>query len=193
MYRIFSEIQSYQLLDGVKDSVGNISVNVHSIPSETNLEDPIQSSNQENTVNWSSDCRMLLKECSKCDPCKKFKKSNERQIRMKEKIANTFGKLNALLIKTNPNLVNLALKEQRRKCTELEKKISEMQEHINLISVEVTSVLKDDIHDLMDNNLEVVSPLMKWFWKQKNKYLSINPRARQYHPMIIRFCLSLAA
>ena len=32
---------------------------------------------------------MLLKACSKCDPCKKFKKSNKRQIRMKEKIADT--------------------------------------------------------------------------------------------------------
>ena len=59
-HRIFSEIPYYQLLDGVKDSVGNTSVNVHSIPSETNLEDPIQSSKQKKTVNWSSDCRMLL-------------------------------------------------------------------------------------------------------------------------------------
>ena len=40
---------------------------------------------------------MLLKACSKCDPCKKFKKSNKRQIRMKEKIANTPAELNATL------------------------------------------------------------------------------------------------
>ena len=32
MHRIFSEVQSYQLCDGGKDSVGNTSVNVHSIP-----------------------------------------------------------------------------------------------------------------------------------------------------------------
>ena len=136
---------------------------------------------------------MLLNECSKCDSCKKFEKSNERQIRMKEKIANTPAKLNAPLSKTNPNHVNLALKQQRRKCTELEKKKSKMQEQINLIGVKVTPVLKDDVHDLMENNLEAVSPFMKLFWKEQKKYLSINPNARKYHPMIIRFCLSLAA
>ena len=59
--------------------------------------------------------------------------------------------------------------------------------------VEVTPVLKDDIHDLMENNLEVVSPFMKLFWKEQKKYLSISPKARKYHPMIVRFCLSLAA
>ena len=68
-----------------------------------------------------------------------------------------------------------------------------MQEQINLIVVVVTSVLKDDIHDLMENNLEAVSPFMKLFWKEQKKYLSINPKDRKYHPMIIRFCLSLAA
>ena len=40
---------------------------------------------------------MLLKVCSKCDPCKKFENSNKRQIRMKEKIANTPAELNATL------------------------------------------------------------------------------------------------
>ena len=84
---------------------------------------------------------------------------------MKEKTQNTLAKLNASLSKTNPNLVNLMLKEQHRKCTELEKKISKFQEQINLIVVVVTPVLKDDIHDLMENNLEVVSSFMKLFWK----------------------------
>ena len=39
MHRIFFEIQSYQSCDGVKDSVGNTSVNVHSIPCEINFQD----------------------------------------------------------------------------------------------------------------------------------------------------------
>ena len=50
----------------------------------------------------------------------------------------------------------MALKEQRGKCAELTKKTSEMQEQINLIGVEVTAILKDDIHELMENNLDVV-------------------------------------
>ena len=188
MHRIFSEIQSYQLCDGVKDSVRKTSVNVHSIPCEINLEDQIQSSYR------SSDCRMLLNGSSnKCDSCKKFEKPNERQIIMKEKIANTPAKLNVSLSKTNPSHVNLALKEQGRKCTEVEKKISKMQEQINLLRVEVNPVLKDHIHELIEHNLEVVSPFMELFWKEQKKYLSIKPKAKKYHPMIIRFFLSLAA
>ena len=112
---------------------------------------------------------------------------------MKGKIGNTPAKLNVPLSKTNPNRVNLALKEQRRKCPELGKKILKMREQINSIGVEVTPVLKGDVHDLLENNLEVVSSFMKLFWKEQKKYLSINPKPRKYHPMIIRSCLSLAA
>ena len=68
-----------------------------------------------------------------------------------------------------------------------------MKKQIYFIGVEVTPVLKDDIHDQMENNLEAVSLFMKLFWKEQNKYLSINPKARKHHTMIIRFCLSLAA
>ena len=60
MHRIFSEIQFYQLCYCVKGSVGHTSVDVHSIPCEINLEDPIQSSTQAKTVNRSLGCRLLL-------------------------------------------------------------------------------------------------------------------------------------
>lgn len=55
---------------------------------------------------------------------KKFEKSNNRQIRIKEQIANTLAKLNAPFSNTNPNhdCVNLALKQQRRKSTNLTRK-----------------------------------------------------------------------
>ena len=125
---IFSEIQSYQLCDDIKDSLGNTAVDVYSIPCELNLEEQIQSSNQLKTVSQSSDCRMLLSEGNNWGSCKKFEKSNDRQIRMKEKTQNTLAKLNASLSKTNPNLVNLMLKEQHTKWTELEKKTSKFQE-----------------------------------------------------------------
>ena len=42
---------------------------------------------------------------------KKFEKSNAKEVRMKEKTADTPDKLNAPLSKTKPNRVNLALKE----------------------------------------------------------------------------------
>ena len=51
LHKIFSEIQSYQLCDSVKNSAGNTSINIHFIPCEINLEDLIQPSNQAKTVN----------------------------------------------------------------------------------------------------------------------------------------------
>ena len=50
MHIIFSEVQSYQLCDGVKDSVVNTSVNAHFIPFETD-RNPVHSSNPAKTVN----------------------------------------------------------------------------------------------------------------------------------------------
>ena len=49
----------------------------------------------------------------------------------------------------------------------------------------VTPVLKYDIHDLMENNLEVVSSFMKLFWEEQKIYLSINPKAGKYHPVVM--------
>ena len=66
------------------------------VPCEINLEHPIQSSYQGKTVNQSSNCRMLLNEGnSKYESCRNFEKSNESQIRIKEKTENTPAKLNA--------------------------------------------------------------------------------------------------
>ena len=36
-------------------------------------------------------------------------------------------------------------------------------------------------------------PLMKMFWEEQNKLQSSNPHGVKYHPMLIRFCLSLYA
>ena len=47
-----------------------------------------------------------------------------------------------------------------------------MQEQITLICVEVTTILKDNIHDLIENNLEVISAFMKLIWEEQKKYLS---------------------
>ena len=51
---------------------------------------------------------MLLNAWSECDSSKRFEKSNERQIRMKEKIAKKPAKLNAPLSKTNRSRINFA-------------------------------------------------------------------------------------
>ena len=56
----------------------------------------------------------------------------------------------------------------------------------------VTSVLSSGILKNIKNNLEHASPFMKLFWEEQKKYLTINPTAKNYNSMIIRFCFLLA-
>ena len=38
-----------------------------------------------------------------------------------------------------------------------------------------------------------IPPFMKMFWEEQQKYVSLSKKGVRYHPMIIRYCLALAA
>ena len=42
-------------------------------------------------------------------------------------------------------------------------------------------------------NQNNIPPFMKMFWQEQQKYISSSKKGVRYHPMIIRYCLSLAA
>ena len=66
-----------------------------------------------------------------------------------------------------------------------------MRQQIASESVSVGETLSNDIQQIMSNNKENVTPFMKIFWEQQ---IEANQKgSMMYHPMIIRFCLSLAA
>ena len=44
------------------------------------------------------------------------------------------------------------------------------------------------------SNEKDVPPFMKLFWQEQQKYITLSsPSCIRYHPMIIKFCLNLAA
>jgi len=58
----------------------------------------------------------------------------------------------------------------------------------------VTSDLNDDMVNIMkDADQSKVSPFMKFFWEEQQKYLKSASKSVRYHPMVIRYCLSLAS
>ena len=59
------------------------------------------------------------------------------------------------------------------------------------ITVEVDNELSDDLFNIMESNN--VTPFMKLFWEEQKKNIGKNKMAIRYHPMIIRYCFSLAA
>ena len=54
------------------------------------------------------------------------------------------------------------------------------------------SLTNKELYNIMETN-QNSSPFMKLFWEQQKEYAKGNPRAIRYHPMVIRFCISLAA
>ena len=51
--------------------------------------------------------------------------------------------------------------------------------------------LEKDITQIMTDNSENATPFMKLFWDEQRKLSSVSAKQRRYHPMIIRYCLSL--
>ena len=92
---------------------------------------------------------------------------------------------------THPNRVCLALLEKREECRLLNAQIGRMKEEIKNGSIAVNSDLASDIDNIMTDNYDSASPFMKLFWDEQRK--SITSGYHRYHPMIIRFCLSLAS
>ena len=90
----------------------------------------------------------------------------------------------------------MELKEQRKEVKDLQNKLIKMENEIKLnSSVIVDEELGQDIFKIMDDNSESmssISPFMKLFWEQQKKIFGKGTGVR-YHPMIIRFCLSLAS
>ena len=66
-----------------------------------------------------------------------------------------------------------------------------MQKEISSKSITINSSIADDIEEVMNKNLNV-SPFMKLFWEQQ-KSSQNNRSGVRYHPMIIRFCFSVAS
>ncbi len=66
-----------------------------------------------------------------------------------------------------------------------------MESEIKLSGVELDNELASDISTIMANNMETSSPFMKLFWEQQINLLKNGHK--KYHPMIIRFFLSLAS
>ena len=93
---------------------------------------------------------------------------------------------------TTPERIKLTLQMQRFKCAELEQKLKEMKLEIQKSSVEVDHQLSQDITSILGKSDMNIMPFMDLFWQQQKKLLTRSSTGVRYHPMVIRYCLSLA-
>lgn len=92
---------------------------------------------------------------------------------------------------TNPKRVRKALIEEREKCRKLTFDVERLQKEIKKKGVKLDSGLVDDIQTIMDSNTDKISPFMNLFWNEQKRLATTSQY--KYHPILIRFCLSLAA
>ena len=101
------------------------------------------------------------------------------------------AKLKAPLSKTAPEKVVLALRQERLQCAQLKQKLSKLKQQLEKCSVNIDAQLNNDFLTVFYENNEKVTPFMNLFWQQQKRLFSCSSKGARYHPMIIRFCLSL--
>ena len=73
-------------------------------------------------------------------------------------------------------------------------KIDELQLELERSSMNVSEELREDLVSIVSNTDQcTMSPFMKFFWEEQQKYLKSSSKGIRYHSVIIRCCLSLAS
>lgn len=144
------------------------------------------------TFNRSQGCCILMpKTEQKCLCCVKLEADIAKKAKRHEKNLNIPASSSAPLSRTHKRKIELALIEERNKSKQMTNEIEAMQKQISQLGITVDSTLANDIECIMDENKDKVTPFMKLFWEQQR--VALDKGSMRYHPMIIRFCLSLVS
>ena len=139
-----------------------------------------------------NNCFALCVNDLQCPICHQYSHKSELNKRAKEKKLNETAHLFSPISQTAPQRIKLTLQKQRLRCAELERKIEEMKTEIEKSSVEVDHQLSEDLTDILSKSGKKLTPFMELFWKQQKKLMGCSSTGVRFHPMIIRYCLSLA-
>lgn len=143
---------------------------------------------------WRAKDCLLVCDNSVCESCQEYLLSTSSCRKAKERRQSRTAHVNAPVSKTDPERIKLTLQGQRLRCEELERQLNEMRVELEKTNIEVDHELSNDFSKILNSaNDADITPFMKLFWEQQNKLFSSNSKGVRYHPMIIRFCLSLAA
>ena len=77
---------------------------------------------------------------------------------------------------------------------ELKMKLGQLQDEISKVSLPVSADLSNEFKSIiLETDQRKISPFMRLFWEEQQRHLQSSPNNVKYHPMIIRYCLSLAS
>ena len=172
----------------------------HSVPKRFNITDysNYQSFSPLLQSKWyrSPSCKILIESSlNKCNNCSVAETKESLSLKRKRDNLTSPAKLKAPISLTSPEKIKLTLQNYRLENKQLKSEIIQMQREIQGKSLTVNNDLEKDLVNIMSNaNSKDVPPFMKLFWEEQQKYLSASSsKSVRYHPMIIRYCLGLAA
>ena len=109
------------------------------------------------------------------------------------------AKLKAPLSITSPDRLKLTIQQQRSQNKQLQSEndilklqIMKMEKELNINSIAVSDDVSTDILNIMSSSEKKMTPFMELFWQQQKKLFSSSSTGVRFHPMIVRYCLSLA-
>ena len=132
----------------------------------------------------------------KCKPCLDCEAKFKYSLKQKEKVHLTPAHKNAPVSNTDPHRIKLTLTDLRLECHQLKEQIKFMKTEIEQNGKPIDKDLNDDFISIFSGcDVSKIPPFMKLFWEEQQKYLKNldNLSSIRYHPMIIKFCLNLAA
>ena len=86
--------------------------------------------------------------------------------------------------------IERALKIQRQKTASLEREIKSIKRKIKDQIIPLQPKLHDSCLKVLDNE-DLKDPFIKSFWQEQRKNLQKDPKARRWHPMMIRLAILL--
>jgi len=143
----------------------------------------------------SKECYLLCIDDDRCEQCESYMSMCSKVKITKERRLSVPAKLNAPVSKTAPERIKLTLQGHvnNLKCAQLEQELNNLRAEIRKSAIEVDHALSNDLTTILDQSDTQMTPFMNLFWQQQKKLFSSSPTCVRYHPMLIRFCLSLAA
>ena len=192
---LINNIKLYSICPGLNNQFACGCIQ-HSVPKLFSMESS-SSSYPLHQSKWyrAPSCFMLIRNSfGKCSACIGVESKEMLTLKRKKDNITVPAKSKAPISLTSPELVKLTLQNYRLENKQLKEEVKNLQHEISSKSLEVDDNLAEDLVKIMSGaNQKSIPPFMKLFWEEQHKYLSSSKTGVRYHPMIIRYCLGLAA
>ena len=185
-------LQKYRICDGLSESfMSRHNIVHHVLFTEFCLAD--EKPFKKVKYYRATDC-LLLTNSNVCENCNAQLKKSEKALKRSSKAMTVPAKLNAPISLTSPDRLKLTIQNYRFENKSLKSEIEKLNKEISRSAVAVSEDLSTDFVSIMSKaDQSHISPFMKFFWEEQQKYILSSKYAVRYHPMIIRYCLALAS